>query len=65
MSAPKGGVKLPPVADPAPTPESIDLKATQAGEAERRRLKARRGRASTILTEPTAENKASVLGDVA
>ena len=61
-------VKLPPVADPVPTPEDIDLEATKAGEAERRRIRARRGRASTILTESTlgttATAKSPILGVV-
>ncbi len=57
--------KLPPVADPVPTPESIDVQALQAGEAERRRLKARRGRRSTILTEGSlgVNEKKSLLGE--
>ena len=57
--------KLPPVAAPAPTPESIDVQALQAGEAERRRLKARRGRRSTILTEGSlgVNEKKSLLGE--
>lgn len=44
-------VKLPPVADPIPTPEDIDIQALQKGEAVRRRLRARKGRGGTILTE--------------
>ena len=60
-----GKPKLPPVADPAPTPEDIDVQALQAGEAERRRLKARRGRRSTILTEGSlgVNEKKSLLGE--
>ncbi len=56
--------KLPPVADPIPTPEDIDVQALQKGEAERRRLKARRGRRSTILTEGSlgVNEKKSLLG---
>lgn len=46
-----GAPKLPPVAAPVPTPEDIDIQALQKGEAVRRRLSARRGRAGTILTE--------------
>ncbi len=56
--------KLPPVADPIPTPEDIDTQALQKGEAERRRLKSRRGRRSTILTEGSlgVNEKKSLLG---
>ena len=39
--------------DPIPTPEEIDIQALEKGEAERRRIRARRGRAGTILTEAT------------
>lgn len=48
--------KLPPLEPepaPIPTPEEIDLQATRKGETERLRLRSRRGRAGTILTEPT------------
>lgn len=45
--------KLPPVADPVPTPESIDKGALQAGESERLRARKRKGRRGTILTEDT------------
>lgn len=57
--------KLPPVADPIPVPEDIDVQALQKGEAERRRLKRRRGRRSTILTEGAlgVEDKKSLLGE--
>ena len=44
-------VDLPPIADPVPTPEDIDIQALQKGEAVRRRLRARKGRGGTILTE--------------
>ncbi len=47
-------VDLPPVADPIPTPEDVNLQALQKGEAERRKIRARRGRAGTILTETTS-----------
>ncbi len=57
--------KLPPVSDPVPTPEDISTQATQKGEAVRRKLKARRGRRSTILTEGSlgVNEKKSVLGE--
>lgn len=57
--------KLPPIADPVPTSEDINIQALQKGEAERRRLKAKRGRRSTILTEATlgVGEKKSLLGD--
>ncbi len=61
-------VKLPPVADPIPTPEEIDIQAQQKGEAERRRLRARKGRESTILTEAPLgivgrTQKSTILGE--
>ena len=62
--------KLPPIADPTPTPEDINLQAAQAGEAARRRLRSRFGRASTILTESTlgttssTQAKSPILGVV-
>ena len=46
-------VKLPPPSSPAPTPESIDEGALEAGETERLRARKRKGRRSTILTEST------------
>lgn len=56
--------KLPPVPSPIPTPEDIDKQALQKGEAERRRLQARRGRRSTILTEAATDTqKKSLLGE--
>ncbi len=59
-----GKAKLPPAPAPAPTPESISTESLQKGEAERKRLKAKRGRLSTILTDPAQEaQRASVLGD--
>ncbi len=54
--------KLPPLASPVPTPEDVDTQALQGGEAERRRLKARRGRRSLILTEGSLGEKKSLLG---
>lgn len=67
-----GGVKktkLPPISDPIPTPEDVDIQATARGEAERRKIRSRRGRAGTILT--TAEDtlgaaraKSPILGTV-
>jgi hypothetical protein len=64
----KGGGKvadLPPIAAPVPTPEDIDLQSTEKGDAERRRLQARKGRRSTILTEASLETqpKKTLLGD--
>ena len=60
--------KIPPVPDPIPTPEDIDLQAAQKGEAERKRLRSRFGRAGTILTEDTLgatqQAKSSILGTV-
>ncbi len=57
--------KLPPVADPVPIPEDINTQAIQKGEAVRRKLKARRGRRSTILTEGSlgVNEKKSLLGN--
>jgi hypothetical protein len=43
--------KLPPVASPAPTPESVQEGAASLGEQERVLAKRRKGRRSTILTE--------------
>lgn len=68
----KGGGKaaaaLPPLPDPIPTPEEIDIQALEKGEAERRKIRSRRGRASTILTEATlgttAIAKSPILGVV-
>ena len=48
--------KLPPLADPVPTPESVQEGAATAGERERLQAKKRKGRRSTILTE-------NILGD--
>ncbi len=63
-----GKTALPPLRDPIPTPEEVDLQATQAGEAERRRLRRRFGRESTILTESTlgttTQAKSPILGTV-
>ncbi len=57
--------KLPPPDAPIPTPEDISTQAVQRGEAERRRIQARRGRRSTILTEGSlgVGEKKSLLGD--
>lgn len=56
--------KLPPVADPIPTPEDISTQALQKGEAIRRKLKSKRGRRGTILTEPTLDTqKKTILGE--
>ncbi len=57
--------KLPPLQDPvaAATPEEINLKALEKGEAERRRLKSRKGRRGTILTEAALDTeKKTILG---
>jgi hypothetical protein len=45
--------KLPPRADPAPTPLSIGEGADLAGELEQRAAKKRKGRRSLILNEET------------
>lgn len=64
MTGGGGKPKLPPVADPIPTPEDIDIQALQKGEAERRRLRGRRGRRSTILSEATLDTqKKTILGE--
>ena len=57
--------KIPPIADPVPVPEDINTQAIQKGEAVRRKLKARRGRRSTILTEGSlgVNEKKSLLGE--
>ena len=56
---------LPPAPDPIPTPEDIDLQAMEKGDAERRRIRARRGRESTILTESNnLGGKSTILGTV-
>ena len=63
-----GKTKLPPLQGPIPTPEEIDVQALEKGEAERRRLRSRRGRGSTILTEATlgaTQQKSTILGEVA
>ncbi len=60
-------VSLPPVSDPIPTPEDINIQAAKKGEAERRRIGLRRGRAGTILTEATlglSPAKSPILGVV-
>ncbi len=60
--------KLPPISDPVPTPEDINIQALQKGEAERRRLRPGRGRGGTILTEAklgtAAATKSPILGVV-
>lgn len=64
----EGRAKLPPLQGPIPTPEEIDTQALEKGEAERRRIRARKGRGSTILTEATlgaTQQKSTILGEVA
>lgn len=57
--------KLPPVPDPIPMPEDINIQAMEKGEAERRRIRSRRGRAATILTETdNLGGKSPILGIV-
>ncbi len=58
--------KLPPVSDPTPTPEDVGIQAAEAGEAARKRLRSKFGRASTILTElgTTTQAKSPILGTV-
>lgn len=49
-----GGTKKPklqPLASPAPTPQDIDIQAQQRAEDVRRKLRAKKGRRGTILTE--------------
>jgi hypothetical protein len=65
-----GGPKkaaIPPAPPPAPTPESIDEGALEAGERERRLAKRRKGRRGTILTEDvlggTQVERQSLLGN--
>ncbi len=68
MSGGGGKPKLPLLPDPIPSPEDVDIQALEAGEAERRRIRARRGIPSTILTETTlgttAVAKSPILGVV-
>ncbi len=67
MSGSGSKPKLPPPADPAPTPESIQEGALLAGQRERISAKRRKGRRSLILTEGGLGNatvqRQSVLGD--
>ncbi len=51
--------KLPPIPDPVPTPQDIDIQATERAEDLRRKLKAKKGRRGTILTQ---EQDVGVLG---
>lgn len=44
-------LKLPPLASPAPTPQDIDVQAQQRAEDVRRKLRSKKGRRGTILTE--------------
>ena len=59
--------KLPPVADPSPTPESIQEGAATSGERERLLARKRKGRRGTILTENTlgdiSTDRQSLLGN--
>ncbi len=43
--------KLPPIADPIPAPQDIDIKSQQRAEDVRRKLRSKKGRRGTILTE--------------
>lgn len=43
--------KLPPVPPPAPTPQDIDIEAQRRAEDVRRKLRRKKGRRGTILTE--------------
>ena len=42
---------LPPIADPIPIPQDIDIQAQQRAEDVRRKLRSKKGRRGTILTE--------------
>lgn len=61
---------LPPEPPPAPTPQDIDIEAQRRGEDVRRKLRARKGRRGTILTQEqnidvlgvSGEQKKSILG---
>lgn len=59
---------LPPEPPPAPTPQMLDIEAQRKAEDVRRKLKARAGRAGTILTEGSlgapSLGKATLLGSV-
>lgn len=58
--------KLPPAPAPTPTPASVEDSAIAAGELEQRRVKKRKGRRSTILTESFAgdqQERQSLLGN--
>lgn len=59
--------KLPPAPAPIPTPQEVDIEAQQRAEDVRRKLRARKGRRGTILTDPTLglpdTEKKSILGD--
>jgi len=62
--------KMPPIPAPIPTPEDISKEAARKGEDLRRKLRARAGRRSTILTEPgtlgePSLQKAALLGRTA
>lgn len=57
-----GKQTLPPRADPAPVPRSIQEGSELAGTREQRLRKRQKGRSSLILTEPGIEEKKSVLG---
>jgi hypothetical protein len=54
--------KLGPAPAPTPTPQSSEEESIQAGEAERRKRRANKGRRSTILTEVSTE-KEPILGN--
>ncbi len=67
MSGGGSKAKLPPLASPAPTPESVQEGATTAGERERVLSRKRKGRRGTILTEnvlgSTGVDRQSLLGN--
>ena len=63
MTSKGSRAKIPPAPAPTPTPAGIEKQSLDAGEAERKRRSAGKGRRGTILTESTGPQKQSLLGD--